>query len=61
MISAVLIKGGITRQGMAAGLGSDAVGEEFMEDFIADFAAGHRVSRAGRVLPPRAMPARLAE
>jgi hypothetical protein len=40
MISAVLIKGGITRQGMAeAGLETGADGAEFMEDFIADFAA----------------------
>src|ERR1700723_1000175 len=47
MISAVLIKGGITRQGMAAaGWGSDADGAEFMEDVIADFAAGYRDSRA---------------
>src|ERR1700691_1283862 len=47
MINAVLIKGGITRQGMAAaGLGSDADGAQFMEDVIADFAAGYSVSRA---------------
>jgi hypothetical protein len=39
-------EGSITRQGMAAGLGSNAAGAEFMEDFIANFAAGYRVSPA---------------